>query len=60
MGVESDAEIKTFSTKVITALINEDKYQIKYERLKGKEKALQFRRKQKHLNNLQIQPINLY
>lgn len=29
IGVERDAEVKTFSTKVIAALLNEDKYQIK-------------------------------
>lgn len=37
MGVESDAEVKTFSTRVIIALLNEDKHQIKYGKLKDRK-----------------------
>lgn len=37
MGVGTDAEVKTFSTRVITAPLNEDKYQIKYGRLKDRK-----------------------
>lgn len=32
--IESIAEVKTFSTRVITTLLNEDKYQVKQGRMK--------------------------
>lgn len=61
-GVETDAEVKTFSTRVITALLNEDKYKIKYGRLKdrkGESTSVYKKEKKKHLHYLQIQAGNL-